>query len=169
MKRFALVLCCGCGVVAALLGYPRPAHAAGPAAAVFVQTNDPRGNAVVAYRRNADGTLTRRGAVATGGLGGAAAGAVSDTLASQGSLVYDAAHRLLLAVNAGSNSVSVLGVDGNTLHLRQIVPSGGDFPVSVAVHGGLVYVLNGGGDGRLQGYGVRGRRLVAVFDGNRSL
>jgi 6-phosphogluconolactonase (cycloisomerase 2 family) len=94
---------------------------------------------------------------------------MSDHLASQASLVYDPAHRLLLAVNAGSNSVSVFGVDGTRLSLRQAIPSGGDFPVSIALHGSLVYVLNAGADGRVQGYRIESGRLVGLRDGNRSL
>jgi hypothetical protein len=36
----------------------------------------------------------------------------------------DRAAGLLFAVNAGSDSVSVFGVNGDRLHLRQVVPSG---------------------------------------------
>ena len=165
MKRLGFIV----AVVAVSLGLaPGPAGAAREPA-VFVQTNDPSGNAIVAYSRAGDGTLTRVAKYPTGGNGGVAAGAMSDTLASQGSLVYDAAHRLLLAVNAGSNSVSVFGVDGTRLSLRQVVPSGGDFPASIAVHGRLVYVLDAGGDGRVQGYRIESGRLAGLFDGNRSL
>ena len=69
-------------------------------------------------------------------------GSVVDHLGSQGSLAYDPTHGLLYAVNAGSNTVSVFSVDGDQLSLRQVVGSGGTFPVSIAVHGDLVYVLN---------------------------
>ena len=114
--------------------------ATGPA--VFVQTDNTAGNQVVAYARASDGTLTLAGTYPTGGLGGQLAGSVVDHLASQGSLQYDAAQHLLVAVNAGSNSVTVFGVHGTRLHQRQIIGSGGQFPVSVAIHGNLVYVLN---------------------------
>src|SRR5437763_6248749 len=56
---------------------------------VFVPTNDPNGNSIAAHSRNENGTLSYAATYATGGNGGRAAGAVSDPLASQGSLVYD--------------------------------------------------------------------------------
>ncbi len=58
----------------------------------------------------------------------------------------------LYAVNAGSNSVSVFSVRGDRLFLDQVINSGGTFPVSVAVHGNLVYVLNALNGGSVQGY-----------------
>jgi 6-phosphogluconolactonase (cycloisomerase 2 family) len=124
---------------------PAPATASfaeGGDHAVFVQTDNPTGNQVVAYHRNANGTLALAGTYATGGVGGVLNGSAVDHLASQGSLTYDSAHHLLYAVNAGSNTVSVFAVYGDQLSLRQVVNSGGQFPVSVAVHGYNVYVLN---------------------------
>ena len=56
---------------------------------MFVQTDNPAGNQVVAYHRNADGTLVGAGAYATGGVGGVLNGSQVDHLASQGSLTYD--------------------------------------------------------------------------------
>jgi len=106
--------------------------------AVFVETNGTTGNAILAYRRADDGTLTQVENYPTGGLGGAASGAAVDPLASQGALGYDSAHGLLLAVNAGSDSVSVFTVDGDTLQLQQVIGSGGFFPASIAVSGDLV-------------------------------
>ena len=95
---------------------------------VFVQTDNPAGNAVVAYDRGDDGTLTQAGTYPTGGNGGVLAGSVVDHLASQGSLTYDAEHALLFAVNAGSNTVSVFSVRGDQLRLQQVVPSFGAVP-----------------------------------------
>jgi hypothetical protein len=74
--------------------------------AVFVQTNDPAGNSIVAYARHDDGTLTWAATYPTGGNGARAAGAAVDPLASQSSLVIDNEHGLLLAPNAGSNTVT---------------------------------------------------------------
>jgi hypothetical protein len=42
--------------------------------ALFVQTDNPAGNEVVAYHRQSGGTLTEAGAYATGGLGGILSG-----------------------------------------------------------------------------------------------
>jgi 6-phosphogluconolactonase (cycloisomerase 2 family) len=121
--------------------------------AVFVQTNELTGNRIVAFDRSEDGTLTEAGTYATGGNGGAALpGTETDRLASQGSLVYDSRHRLLIAVNAGSDTISVFRVRGDLLDLIQVLPSGGQFPASIAVHGRLAYVLNSGGAGTVQGF-----------------
>ncbi|MFF5175890.1 lactonase family protein [Micromonospora sp. NPDC000089] len=121
-------------------------------AAVFVQSDDPAGNTVAAYDRWPDGTLRPAATYATGGLGGVLTGAVVDHLASQGSLTLDRSRRHLFAVNAGSDTVTVFGVRGDRLDRRQVVTSGGSFPVSVAVHGRLVYVLNARDGGSVQGY-----------------
>jgi 6-phosphogluconolactonase (cycloisomerase 2 family) len=123
---------------------------------VFVQTDNTAGNRVVAYHRAADGTVSPAGSYATGGLGGILAGSVVDHTASQGALTYDPLHALLYAVYAGSNTVSVFAVSGDRLALRQVVSSGGTFPVSVAVHDNLVYVLNALNGGSVQGYRVVG-------------
>jgi hypothetical protein len=153
---------------------PAPASAAapafgGPGHAVFVQTDNPAGNQVVAYHRAPDGTLSPAGSYATGGLGGVLAGSVVDHLASQGSLSYDPWHARLYAVNAGSDTVSVFAVHGDRLALRQVLSSGGSFPVSVAVRGDLIYVLNALGGGRLQGYRVLGGGLIPIPGSGRAL
>lgn len=144
----------------------------GPAAtghAVFVQTNDPDGNSIVSFRRDADGTLTQVATYRTGGNGGRTSGSASDPLASQGSLVLDARTRLLLAVNAGSNSVSVFRVRGDRLDLLQVVSSGGSFPVSIAVHRNLAYVLDAGLAGAVRGYRVSADGLIPIAGSTRSL
>lgn len=138
-------------------------------AAVFVQTDNPNGNAIVAYQRSSDGTLQQAGTYSTGGLGGILAGSVVDHLASQGSLAYDAANRLLYAVNAGSNSVTVFAVDGDKLTPRQLTFSGGTFPVSVAVYGNLVYVLNARNGGSIQGFELISGHLVLIPAWHRNL
>lgn len=137
--------------------------------AIFVATNGTSGNAVIAYHRALDGSLTQVATYATGGLGGAASGAVVDPLASQGALTYDASHGLLLVVNAGSNTVSVFGADGARLRLRQVVESGGLFPASIAVHGRFAYVLNAGGDGSINGYRIVGGKLHLIEGSTRAL
>lgn len=141
--------------------------------AVFVQTNDPGGNSIVAYRRNADGTLTLAATYPTGGNGGRTTSSpfptVPDPLSSQGSLALDRAAGLLFAVNAGSDSVSVFQVAGDTLHLRQVVSSGGPFPVSIAVSGSLVYVLDTGLAGNVYGYRVVKGELEPIPGSTRSL
>ncbi|MEU8082351.1 beta-propeller fold lactonase family protein [Micromonospora sp. NPDC049101] len=135
--------------------------------AVFVQTNKAEGNTIKVYDRDEDGRLTKAGEYETGGLGGFTIGAPLDALASQGSLIY---HKgLLFAVNAGSNTVTVFGVEGTKLHKLQVIWSGGLLPVSIAARGDLVYVLNAGGEGSVQGFEVRKGHLSRIEDANRSL
>lgn len=148
----------------------RDAHGApGQGHAVFVQTDSPSGNRIIVLDEHADGRLSELQTVATGGMGGQASGAAVDELASQSSLVHDASRHLLFAVNAGSDSLSVLSAEGPQLRLLQVVGSGGTFPDSVAVSGNLVYVLNAGGAGTLAGYRIVGDRLAPLPGSSRSL
>src|SRR3954452_16965263 len=158
---------------AGAVGIASPAIADGHdspgAGAVFVQTDDPAGNTVVAYDRSADGTLTEAGQYATGGLGGVLTGSVVDHLTSQGSLALDRAHHSLYAVNAGSDTVTVFDVSGDALNRREVLSAGGSFPVSIAVHDRLVYVLNARGGGSVQGFRRDGGGLVPIAGSNRAL
>jgi 6-phosphogluconolactonase (cycloisomerase 2 family) len=136
---------------------------------VFVQTNELSGNRIVVLDRGADGGLSEAGRYPTGGLGGRAEGAVSDWLASQGSLVFDERRTLLLAVNAGSDTVTSFRVQKDRLKRLDVEPSGGSFPASIAVHDDVAYVLNAGGEGRLQGFTIRGNGLRPLAGSSRSL
>jgi hypothetical protein len=175
--RTGLAAAAAAGALATVAALAAPASAAtrqahdssGASHVVFVQTDNTSGNQVVVYDRAAGGTLTLAGTYGTGGLGGQLTGSVADHLASQGSLVYDAGHGLLYAVNAGSNTVSVFAASGDKLHLRQVVSSGGTFPVSIAVRGNLVYVANALDGGSVQGFRVGGGHLVAIPRSNRDL
>lgn len=157
------------GAATAHAGDAPPFFGRGGEHAVFVQTDNIAGNQIVAYSRAADGTLTPANTYPTGGLGGVLSGSVVDHLASQGSLTYDQRHALLYAVNAGSNTVSVFSVRGDRLNLIQVVSSGGTFPVSVAVHGDLVYVLNAENGGAVQGFFVLLDHLIPIPGSSRPL
>jgi 6-phosphogluconolactonase (cycloisomerase 2 family) len=158
------------GFVALAFAASGGASNGGSASLVFVQTNEPTGNHVVVYDRASNGQLSRAGTYATGGNGGVATpGTESDHLGSQGSLVYDAADRLVIAVNAGSDSVSTFSVQGDRLQLEGVVASGGQFPASIAVDGKLVYVLNAGDAGIVQGFRIAGGRLVPIAGSARTL
>jgi 6-phosphogluconolactonase (cycloisomerase 2 family) len=152
-------------VLASTFAFAGPAAASGTQPGFFVQTNAADGNTVVAY----DSALKSAGSYATGGNGGALTGAVVDRLASQGSLTLDRAHGLLYVVNAGSNTITVFGVHGTRLTKLQVIGSGGTFPVSIAVHGDLVYVLNARDGGSVQGFQRLGARLIRVPFWNRGL
>ncbi|MBS1889482.1 MAG: hypothetical protein JSU06_20090 [Actinobacteria bacterium] len=138
-------------------------------AAVFVQTDNLAGNSVVAYERSPQGQLTQAGVYPTGGLGGALEGAKVDHLASQGGLALDSEAGLLFAVNAGSDTITEFAVEGARLRQEAIVPSGGEFPVSLTVHGNSLYVLNARGGGSIQGFRLAGGRPHLVPGWNRPL
>lgn len=141
----------------------------GGAHALFVETDAPAANTVISYTRASDGTISYAGTFATGGLGAKAANAVADPLASQGGLTLIDGGQELLAVNPGSDTVTVFAVDGTQLRLLQQVPSGGEFPDSIAAHGDLVAVLNAGGSGSVVEFAQFGGRLVALPGESRTL
>ncbi len=121
--------------------------------AVFVMTNAAAGNEIIASKRNADGSLEQGRRFSTGDRG---SGGVTDPLGSQGSLTLTQDRSFLLAVNAGSGSISVLRVLGARLALVDRVPCGGSEPVAVAQHGNLVYVVNAGGSSNVTGFRLDG-------------
>lgn len=155
--------------LAAVFAAAAPAQASSDATgqAVFVQTNDPKGNAIAVFHRNGDGTLAYVASHPTGGDGGRQAGSGSDPLASQDSLVR--VHDLLIAVNAGSGTISVFRIHGDSLQLSQVLSSSGQFPTSLAVHGNLVYVLDAGGDGHVSGYRIGEDGLTPIPGSTRTL
>ena len=165
----AAVLALACGSASAFGGRPDHPFGGRSGHAVFVQTDNTSGNQVIAYDQAGDGSLTQAGVYNTGGVGGVLTGSVVDHLASQGSLAYDRENGLLYAVNAGSNTISVFAVFGDRLALRQVLSSGGSFPVSIAVDRGLVYVLNAEVGGSVQGYAAFGGRLFPIPGSSRAL
>lgn len=124
----------------------------GAVGAVFAATNDVNQNEVVMYARAETGALKYVGKFATGGRG---EGGVNDPLQSEGSLVLSNDHKYLLAVNAGSSTLSVFQVNGSGLRLLGVEPSHGGNPVSVAIHEDLVYVANFGGTYHTAGFHLR--------------
>jgi 6-phosphogluconolactonase len=135
--------------------------------AVYTLTNGADANAVVAFRRATDGTLTRLGTFATGGKG---IGGTIDPLTSQYSVILDEDHRSLFAVDAGSNQVTTFHVNehGGLTRLGS-VSSHGVRPISLATHGHLLYVLNTG-DNSVSGFLVIGNAiLLPLAHSTRSL
>ena len=130
---------------------PHRTFAQGPSGEVYVLTNQSPNNSVIVFQRAPDGTLTFSGNFLTGGAG---TGSGADPLGSQGALVLDPSQRLLFAVNSGSNELSVFAVTGPSLQFIQNVPSGGTMPVSIAVFGRYVYVLNAGGIPNITGFTI---------------
>jgi 6-phosphogluconolactonase (cycloisomerase 2 family) len=126
---------------------------------VYVMSNAAAGNAILVFGRDRAGRLHRiRAANArTGGAGGGDNAAV-DPLGSQNSLLYNAALKMLFAVNAGDNTVTAFhtGHAGVRLRRTDLEASGGMIPVSVAVSERLLYVLNAGGSGAVTTFAIDG-------------
>jgi 6-phosphogluconolactonase len=110
---------------------------------VYVNDNTTGTNTIGAFDRHADGALTpEAGSPFIAGGAGTGSG-----LASQGAIQISADGRFLIAADAGSSQISVLRIDfdGSLSPVRYgLVSSGGTMPVSIAVHGDLVYVANAG-------------------------
>jgi 6-phosphogluconolactonase (cycloisomerase 2 family) len=110
---------------------------------LYVDDNTAGANTVAGFDRHGDGTLTPLPG-SPFSVGGAGTGI---GIGSQGALQLSADGRYLLAADAGSNQISVLRIkpDGGLTEAESSpVWSGGNLPVSIAVHDGLVYVANAG-------------------------
>jgi 6-phosphogluconolactonase len=140
--------------IAAVLGLAVPApasarltsHSSRPSEHVYVNDNTTGTNTIAGFDRHADGTLTPL-AGSPFSAGGAGSG---HGLASQGAIQVTSDGRYVIAVDAGSNQISVLRIRRNgSLRLVRdgVVSSGGVGPVSVAEHDRLVYVANAGSGG----------------------
>src|ERR1022692_351287 len=110
---------------------------------VYVNDNTTPTNTIAGFNRHADGTLTPLpdSPFPTGGAGSGVG------IGSQGALQITDSGRYLLAVDPGSDQISVLRIrpDGTLRLVRSgVVSSGGDQPVSIAEHHRLVYVANAG-------------------------
>lgn len=113
---------------------------------VYAQTNAASGNAIVNYGRNAEGQLTYIDTVSTGGNGVGTASVLNgqtsaDPLSSQHSIILNADHTKLFAVNAGSGTVSVFTIpNSGDPHLVGTYAAGGVKPTSLTVNGSILYV-----------------------------
>ena len=136
---------------------------------VYTMTNGVASNAIVAFHRAEDGTLSPLGEIATGGRG---TGGAVDPLVSQYSIVLsrDDDNRLLYAVNAGSNDITSFHVaDDGALTLADRVASEGVRPTSLAVHRRLLYVLNAGDNSVVGFRAAASGKLIALPGGHASL
>ncbi|HTN43821.1 MAG TPA: beta-propeller fold lactonase family protein [Nitrospiria bacterium] len=168
-KILATVLSVGMLMISSVTVFAENPHDRdeGPAGAVYAMTNAPDGNNVVVFDRDEDGILTKVGSIPTGGTG---SGGGLDPLGSQNALVLSRDNRWLLAVNGGSNEISVFRVLPDGLKWIEKVDSGGDFPVSLTVNHDLVYVLNAGASPNITGFtlGHKGR-LTPLASSTRAL
>jgi 6-phosphogluconolactonase (cycloisomerase 2 family) len=144
-------------VIAALAvagaAFPSAAAAAARGGWVYTETNSPSANSVLALDYGKTGSLApiRVRAFPAGGTGktfipGQSAGAFNGD--QQVTLSPD--HKLLFAVNQGSDTIAVFKVDPSSGALRAVpgspFPAGGDGPSSVASNGKFLVVANKGQD-----------------------
>jgi 6-phosphogluconolactonase (cycloisomerase 2 family) len=110
---------------------------------LYTSDNASSGNHVLVIARTG-GALSVAGTYATGGLGlGTANG-----LGSQGSVILSPDSHWLLVCNAGSGEISVFEtLPAGGLQLTDKVGSGGGQPLSLTLHGSLLYVLNAAANG----------------------
>ncbi len=121
---------------------------------VFTASNDPGGNELLVFDRDRRGRLTYSESIPTEGLG------TGGGLGNQGGIALSG--QWLVAVNAGSDDVSLFRTRGR-VRLADRAASGGTRPISVAIRGPLVYVLNGGGMENVTGFWLHPRgRLVPI-------
>jgi 6-phosphogluconolactonase len=134
-----------------------------PLGAVYTMSNAVEGNAVLVFDRAFNGRLRPAGSVPTGGLG------TGSGLGNQGGLVLSRNERWLLAVNAGSDDLSVFRVGHDDLQLTDRAATGGSRPISVTINRDLVYVLNAGSE-TITGFTLTRRgELQPLANATRSL
>jgi DNA-binding beta-propeller fold protein YncE len=106
---------------------------------VYTLDNDAQRNSVAVYRRNADGALMPLvGSPFNAGGRGLMGGDIDE----QGAI--RSAGKFIIAVNPGSDTIAVLEkTNRGLLHVEgSPFSSGGSTPLSLAVHGDMVYVAN---------------------------
>ncbi|KAI0561402.1 WD40/YVTN repeat-like containing protein [Gracilaria domingensis] len=137
-------------IVAKPVGIYKPPASSEFVGGVYAMSNNVDENTLVVYARRRDGTLQLLDpALKTGGKGAVLNfGMGSDPLFSSFSVVITSDYRFVMAVNAGSSSVSVFRVQPDfSLRLVHVQPVPGLGPNSIAVSGNLVYVASPDADG----------------------
>jgi VCBS repeat-containing protein len=149
-------------LTAGLIGWIPGAHAAagGYSGAVYTLTNSVAGNQILVFDRTAGGRLAAAGGFTTEGTGTGAG------LGSQGALTVSTDGKWLFAVNAGSNTISSFQVGQSGVVLKDVVPSGGVQPISVTVHGNLLYTVNAGAGSNIAGFTVSSGGLLTPIAGS---
>lgn len=127
---------------------------------LYSESNEAGVNQIFIFQINHDGSLTMQGSTNSGGAG------AGEGLGSQGALTLSGDHQWLFAVNAGDNSVSSFRVHGDgSLTLAHTESSAGKKPVSLSIHGDLLYVLNFDSD-NIHGFRVGQGGALTHIDGS---
>lgn len=117
--------------------------------AVYVISNSAEANAVMVYPRRRNGKLDAPISYGTGGRG------TGGGLGNQYGLVLSEETERLYAVDAGSDEITTFAVDDGGLRFVQRTSSNGSQPISIAMHGRLLYVLNDGANANITGFFIR--------------
>lgn len=130
--------------------------------ALYVNSNQPGGNDIVAFKHDANGNLSALQKISTKGFG------TAGPTESQDSVVLNADHTLLFTVNVASDNISVFRVDPNTFKLTfvQKIASGGDRPVELAVRKNLLYVVNSGKPSGITGFRIAADGTLTPIKGS---
>ncbi|KAF8629513.1 hypothetical protein AX17_005639 [Amanita inopinata Kibby_2008] len=144
--------------------------------AFYTITNQPTGNYILSAEIACNGHLTYKTATYAGGNGSSGIDPAlpngGDALSSQGSIGASSANGVVATINAGSNTVVAFKVNpGNPGLLRMIgepVPSGGEFPMSVALNsaGTVVCVLNGGAVNGVSCFNIDKKKGLSLIPGS---
>jgi 6-phosphogluconolactonase len=111
---------------------------------VYVNGNTAGQNTIDGFYRHADGSLT----TIPGSPFNAGGAGTGTAFGSAGGIQESSDGRYILATDPASNDISVLRLKPNgALQLADVQDSNGLTPTSIAVHGSLVYVANGGAGG----------------------
>jgi 6-phosphogluconolactonase (cycloisomerase 2 family) len=133
---------------------------------VYTENNNATNNRIIRFERGADGSLKMSGSFSTHGKG------TGTSLGNEGGVILTDDGKYLLAVNAGSNEISVFQVRSNGLKLTDKIRSGGIMPISLTAKYNLVYVVNTGGtggNGNIAGFHLRNGKLSKIPNSIRPL
>lgn len=127
---------------------------------LYTESNETAGNKIISFEIRPGGSLDWNSSTVSGGTGS------GSPLGSQGAIVISPDHEWLFSVNAGSNSVSSFKINDNgSLSLVSTENSHGKMPVSLSLHGHMLYVLNRGSD-NIHGFWVTGDGKLKHIDGS---
>jgi len=131
--------------------------------AVYTETNNAMHNEIIRFEMLADGSLKMSGSFSTHGKG------TGTSLGNAGGVILTDDGKYLLAVDAGSNEISVFEVKSDGLKLTDKVNSGGTMPISLTANDNIVYVLNAGGKGNIAGFYLNNGKLSMIPKSVKSL
>jgi 6-phosphogluconolactonase (cycloisomerase 2 family) len=145
------------GVFLVCIGIPWASAEASPA--FYTSSNAATNNQIIRYQMGSDGLFSEMGRFETGGMG------TGRNLQAANSLALSDDRKWLVTVNAGSNQISAFRLGLGDPRLTEVHHSGGTLPLSVALRGRRVYVLNSGSDDVASFRLTETGRLVPLGDG----